>query len=853
VTDELDIGASLRRRQTSSGEQAPPGESAWDLPEATGDSQHDDAALCDGIDQTEHEPHPDAPSLDDEALASAPQPSKGTPSPVRDDIKSSRGGGRRGGARSESEWDSGGLEDPNDDVGIAGQDAPFPPFPGFGDDEDAGPTGPGFDIMRFARGIWKRKFLIIIITSIVMVLFLMLALALPREWRAKTTLITESEQAAFQVSGARPFQPQHYDLQTFIDTIKLPSSLDETMRRAGISVMRRTLAGAIEVWFGDDSNVFSINVTWDDPEMAARIANIVAELFMENSARIKLGNTKASYDEYSEQLNKARADFQRINDALIAFAEQHQIASLNDQISVLVGLVTQTEASYNANIAKVEALRAAKRRIDEQFEAEPEMIVTQTLYRSPFKQRLSEYQWELKEARTRYTERNPKIIRLKKRIETLEQLIADSGDEVAPENVYEINPKRGDLFLRKQETDDQLEVAEAGANAERETLEESRSELSRLLAARAGWEELNAQSKDSARLVDSLGARLAEVRVAMQQVNSGFSVLEKASPPDLPEPSLRKIVAAAGVILGSGFALFVALLLELLDPIVRTARDAQNITRCRLVLEFECTPTPEDATIVPNAPTAPVAALFRRIVNDLRTALEPDEWKQLAVISPEPHTGRTLTAVNLAAALGQQESEALVVDADLRVTAGPRPDKMLGRQAVADELSDDVPERGERFGLSDVLADRATLEQAISNTAHPGVQVLRGMSGSSEALDDDDIDLLKLGSKAFVELNQELSAYPLTVFYDLPPITETESVWEAAAKVGQCLLVARSNETRRSDLKTVAEHLKARGVEIRAVLVTMIPETVLTRPSVFGARRNGTWLDRLLVSNLADF
>ena len=644
----------------------------------------------------------------------------------------------------------------------------LPPFPDFDDEEDAKPAGPGFDFMRFARGLWRRKWLVISITLASTMLFLMIALSMPREWRATTTLITGSSQAAFQVSAARPFEPQNYDLQTFVDTIKLPSSLDETMQRTGISVMRRTLASAIAVWFDDDSKVFSIHVTWDEPKMAARIANIVTELFLENSARIRLGNTKERFDEYNAQLREAREDFQRINDALIAYAETNQIASLENQISALVRLITDTEANYNANIAKVEALRAAKRRIDEQYEAEPEMIVTSSRYRSPFKQRLSDYQWELQEARTRYTEQNPKIIRLKGRIETLEQLITESGDEVAPENVYEINPKRGELFLRKQQTDDQLEIAEAEANAQRETLDESRTRLSRLLAARAGWEELNSQSKDSARLVDSLAARLSEVRVAMQQVNSGFSILEDATPPDLPEPSLRKLVAAAGIILGSAAALFVALLLELLDPLIRTARDAQNITRCRLILEFEEAPQSNDARIEPDAPTAPVATLFRRIANDLKTALEPREWKQLAITSAEPHAGRSLVASNLAAALGLQEQEAWVIDADLRVTAGPRPTTLLNALPSADAHSNGKAAAQEALGLTEVLSGRCRLDQALLATTRRGVKVLGSGSMAEETLEDDDYDLLKLGSQAFAELNQELEQMPLPVFYDLP-------------------------------------------------------------------------------------
>ncbi|WP_462320481.1 hypothetical protein [Halochromatium sp.] len=193
-------------------------------------------------------------------------------------------------------------------------------------------------------------------------------------------------------------------------------------------------------------------------------------------------------------------------------------------------LITETEASYNANLAKVEALTAAKDRIAAQLEAEPRMVTADSRYRSRLNERLADAQRELREVRRQYTERSSKVIGLQHRIETLEQLIAEGVGEGTSDKVYETNPKRNELLLRKQHTDDQLEIAEAEANAQRKTLDESRSRLSQLVAAQAGWKTLNSQSKDKAQLVDSLTARLSEVQVAMRQVNSGFSILEEASP-----------------------------------------------------------------------------------------------------------------------------------------------------------------------------------------------------------------------------------------------------------------------------------------------------------------------------------
>lgn len=792
MNDGLDIGASIRRHEAEGDADADhedTGEAAWDLADsgATGASA--------GAASRTSPP----PATDRDA---DPKTSNnfGVIDPQRDKPNSKRG----------DQLDLE-LDDERDAAAPA-----FPAFPGFGDEEDEAPTGPRLDIGRFVRGVWKRRWIVAAISAIVTLLFLVLALMIEREWRATATLITQTHQDQFQIGEVPPFKPQSYDIKTFIDTIKLPSSLDKTMELVGVDVLRRTMAAAIDIGIGNDSKIFSISANWDDPNMAARIANTVAELFIENSARINRKDADENFNYYSAQLREARIEQQKVNAELLAFEEANQISSLQDEVAVLVSQVSALDGEYRTKVAEAGAMRAAQRRITAQVEKEPEMVVAIARYRSPFKQRLSDYQWELKEARTRYTDENPKIQRLQKRIQTLEQLIAESNDEVAPENEYRLNPKREDLSLRGQELEDEIKVVEAQANALRGTLDESRAKLDRLTIARNGYLELTARLADADRLVNKLAARVAEIRVVMLRNDSGFSMLERATAPNLPEPSMRKLVAAAGVILGGGLGLFVALVLEFLDPLVRTARDAQGITGCNLVLEFQQAPHEDDALIDHGVPTAPVSVLFRRILNDLDTALEPKQWRSLAITSAEPTSGRSLIAINLASALGLKDEMTLVVDADVRADAGVRPSAILGIEALHPAET-----------ITEVLMGAAAPQEAFEPTTNPFVRLL------SAGDYHNDNGLLLLGSKGFKDLAQKFDRERMHVLYDLPPFQAMESVAEAAAAVGNVMLVVRSGHTRRSDLKQISETLKAREIEIRAVIVTMIPRELLTKKPAF--------------------
>ncbi|WP_462320480.1 Wzz/FepE/Etk N-terminal domain-containing protein [Halochromatium sp.] len=274
MSKKLEIGASLRRRQYAGEQQQEPGESAWDLPRARYAGSQSQADAEPANEQRQSADHPGNRHHDRQL--------------------------------SSTDWSLKTAEEPALDADEASDRLGLSPVSERRDAENKGRSNPSLDLMRLARGLWHRKWLVTLIILASVVLSFLMVQAMPHEWRATTTLMTSNSEAVPQEADARRPEPQHYMLQTFVDTIKLPTSLDETMRRAGISVMRSTLASAISIQLDNASTLLSISVTWDDPRMAARIASTVAELFLENSSEIRFRRIKERYNEYNAQLREAR-------------------------------------------------------------------------------------------------------------------------------------------------------------------------------------------------------------------------------------------------------------------------------------------------------------------------------------------------------------------------------------------------------------------------------------------------------------------------------------------------------------------------------------------------------------------
>lgn len=742
---------------------------------------------------------------------------------------------------------------------------PFPGFPGMGGEEEEPPKGPGLDLERLARGILKRIWLAIGIALPIAGLFLVAAVTMVKpKWQATAAVILHPRQDQFSLGGSKPFELQNYNLKTLLDTIKLPSSLHAVADALKIEATPRSLGPAIGLGLTKDSNVFQITALWKDPVVAAKIANQVAELLVSRSRDLRREEAEGAHANYSAQLASAREQLDTVTAEMRTFKESRQVSDLNAETQVLLGSLSLLEADLNTKTAEVKAFKEALVEVAKAVKGEPAMVVTSSVYRNPLKTRLSEYEWQLQEARSRYTEQNPKVIKLQTRVDVLKQMIADSKDEGAPENLYSANTKLTDLQLRQSTLQSDIRVREAQIGALTETIAQSRRKLAVLTDADKEFQLLKARMASAENLVAGLVGRVDEAAVMMRRNESAFDLFEPARPPIEPTKSAKKLIAMVGVILGGGLGLGLVLVLELLDPLLRTRRDALGIPGIELAWEFQQVPAGEPALVDPRWPAAPVADLFRRLINELDTRLEPTDWRCLGVTSADAGAGRTLVATNLAQSLALKEIPVILVDADLRRLAGAHPAALLGRPA-------DQP------GLRQALSGDAAVAALLSGTGTPDLALLAaGYSRADLAIEHQaggapeaapppfahpgsgpdqpsapraDPNLAGLGSRQFRMIIDTLRQSGRNLVYDLPPIGAQETVLEAAVSLGSLLLVARSGQTTRKQLREAAELLDERGAKVRGILVTHVPPELLEGDPLFDpapprtARRG--WLRRL--------
>jgi len=96
-----------------------------------------------------------------------------------------------------------------------------------------------------------------------------------------------------------------------------------------------------------------------------------------------------------------------------------------------------------------------------------------------------------------------------------------------------------------------------------------------------------------------------------------------------------------------------------------------------------------------------------------------------------------------------------------------------------------------------------------------------------------DCDLSQLGSRQFRSVLETLRQSGRHLVYDLPPIGTHETVLEAAASLGNLVLVARSGQTTRVQLREAAQLLEDRGAKVWGILVTDVRADLLEGAPLF--------------------
>jgi capsular exopolysaccharide synthesis family protein len=527
-----------------------------------------------------------------------------------------------------------------------------------------------------------------------------------------------------------------------------------------------------------ESRVIAVGFVSESAELAALVANTLAELYVADRLRLKLDAARQASVWLDEQVQALRRRVAESERAVEDFRQQSGL--LQSQGATLAA---QELADLNARHAEARAVRrAAESRLRqvEKLIATPAGVESAgEVLGSSLIQRLKEQESvarrEVAELESEYGPGHPRMIALRAQLAELQSKIESEVQKVV-------------AGLRNE-----VEIARA----------EEQSVAASLGATKQRVGESNDAEIQLRLLLETMLSRLLETnpRKEGDGQQADARIVSRADPPSAPDSPMKLALICLSVFAATLLGLMLAYVREALDRGFRSGEQIEELTGLApLGFVPKLGRRQLGRGVVAYAQEFPRSS-FVEAIRNVKTRLDlarGKPFRSLLVTSTQPAEGKTTVAVVLAQALARAGHRTVLVDADCR------------RSSVHAALGlASVP------GWVEVLGGAIDLQGALRREPASGLQVLT--AGVAPA---DPLQLLE--SSGIRALIDRLAAEFEYVIVDSPPVMVASDAALLARMVDTTLLVVRWAGTTRRAVRLAVEQLTLASGRPGGALLTQV-------------------------------
>lgn len=560
------------------------------------------------------------------------------------------------------------------------------------------------------------------------------------------------------------------------------------------------LAATVRVVPEPSSRVVGLVVEDQDAKRAAKIANTLGQAYIDYSLERRLENTRGA----SKWLDERVTEFGRLIEArekeLYEFKNQNKLisVSLEDRLNMTaasIGILNSKMIENRTKLIELEARQAILRsQLTGTEDDLPPLQDSQVLIelRSALV-RLTKQQAELT---SRYGEKHPSMIALDKQIEELRGQVRREVSRMITSTENEIAALRS---------------AERGLTLEMTRAKDDAMALSSLFL---DYSKLNRDLGTTQTMYQSLLKRQTEADLSGLLKSNFVRWFQEAEPVYTPvRPSVPKN-AMLGLLVGLLLGTLVVVGEVLLDNTVHSQADIEHVLGLPFlgvlpkILEEPGMPRVEDRRL-PNErdlyilrnPKSAIAECARSIRTNLLFMGADKRLKRILFTSARLGEGKSTTTVQVGVTMAQAGNRVLVIDTDLRKPRLHRAFRVSGE-----------------VGLTSLLVDAATPEQAIKSTEVVGLDIL-----PCGPIPPNPSELLH--SEKFLQVLNALSDRYDRVLLDSPPIGVVTDAAILSKQVDGTLLVVHASGTPKELVRRAARLLQDVDANILGVVLNNLDVT----------------------------
>lgn len=649
--------------------------------------------------------------------------------------------------------------------------------------------------LDYWRVIKTRKAVVFVVFLIVVLVAATVTFFQPKIYMSASRIKVEQERLTvelFQQQGYAGYDP--YFLQTQYEIIQSQKILYPVIERFDLrrrwarggdplplELTFRMLRRAMSVQRYRDTSLIEIRVFDEDPQLAADLANCIAETFEKDRLEVRRQQTMKGLAKVQEELEKQEKRVRAAQDKVEKLRKELNVqvfgtVKLNDlTVQQLESQLTSARVEF---VGRDTRLKELKRLTREQLRNAIATVVGDPTLQQLIQQ-LTDAEVKLAVMRQDFGPDHPQVKATIVQRDTLSEQI----------------DIRLDGIMRGYEVE--VRMAQERVNELQKQLDELKK-ISVMMESEAFLPFRNAQREEESetKLFDVLKQRLQQVTIELQVPRSPVELIDRGEPslaPVKPNWTLNlSIGGLVGLLLGIGLAFFI----EFLDTSLKVMDDVERYLGLPVLGVI-----PQRAVLLSsnNASQMHLEA-YRMLRTNLDFSYPGGGTKSIAVLSSAAGEGKSFTLANLAFVYAQQGLRVLVVDTDLR---RPTAHKYYGIER--------------QNGLSDYLAGNKLLEEIIHATNVPNVWMIpAGDPETAKAA------LPLLTSERMNELVKELSHRFDVVLYDTPPVLGISDAAVVARVVGNALLVVQHRRYPRAMSQRARKMIEHAGGRLLGVVANNV-------------------------------
>ena len=549
------------------------------------------------------------------------------------------------------------------------------------------------------------------------------------------------------------------------------------------------IAGNLGVDVVRNSQLIRISFFSPNPELAAKMANALVDVYIENDLDARMQMTQQANAWLTERLAGLRQKVSEAEQALQQFRDRERIvevktvalSGVGNQLAQLTGNIVvarQKRVEAENDYAQVQAAQ----RNGTPLETIPAILKNPSVQR--FRDQEAEVEKKISEFNKRYGPEHPRMIAL------------DAEQKAAKDNTKKA------IQVAVASIGKELEIARANESSLERVMAETKSSIQDMNRKEFQLGVLEREVTASRQMYDMFLNRFRETTVARDMRSTIARMIDPATVPDFPVRPNKKRTLIIAVIFGLMLGGMLAFLLEYLDNTVKNSDDVEHKLGLPLLGVLQKVRGWSKDTVVGRAVISDSQSVFAESVRTLRTSVLmsalDDPHKVLLVTSSVAEEGKTTVALNLAFAFGQIKKVCLI-DADMRrpqVAASARIDRSLP-------------------GFSHLVAGTEPIEKCMHLDEASGIHII-----PAGVVPPNPQELLS--SRRFNEVMKELHRIFDIVVLDSPPLQLMSDALVLSSHANAVIYVVKANSTPYQIVRSGIERLRKVGAPTLGIVLNQL-------------------------------